>query len=344
LGVYLNNLFNSITYPLLANKACAMPVVLSIATIYPAGNSLQFYCFMEETKMAHQIDDARAPIPPNSTRFMHQLRAFIRIRNLSYKTEKTYCQWIKRFIKYHHLLHPEKMGPQHVEQFLHHLVVVENVRVSTQRTALNSLAFLYNKFLEQPLGELTITLSRVPKKVPSVFSKREALLVIGYLGAPWLLATSLMFGAGLRTGEVIALRISDVDFELSTIMVRNGKGNKQRRTLLPEPLIPSLKHQISISESLHKSDLQNGHGGVYIPSANARRSDLATRKLGWQYLLPSSKLMFDQTTNALRRHHVYDRSLQRKVKQALLRSGINKKAVIRSGTPLLLTCWNRGLK
>ena len=119
------------------------------------------------------IDDSRAPLPPNSTKFMPKLRTFIRARNLAYKTEKTYCQWIKRYIKYHHLQHPHEMDGRHVEQFLHHLSVVEGVSISTQRTALNSLAFLYNQFLQEPLGKLNITPSRVPKKIPSVFSRKE---------------------------------------------------------------------------------------------------------------------------------------------------------------------------
>jgi integron integrase len=281
---------------------------------------------MEETNMPSPIEETRPPIPNGSKRFMHRLRASIRARNLAFKTEKTYCQWIKRYIKYHRLQRPEKMGPLHVEQFLHHLAVVEDCSVSTQRTALNSLAFLYNQFLAQPLGQLSYTPSRAPTKVPSVFSKREAALVLSHLPCPFQLAASLMYGAGFRTNEVTSLRIQDIDFDLHTILVRNGKGGKQRRTLLPDKLVPALENQIFTVNALHQSDLQNGFGEAYTHGAHNRQSKLQARSLGWQYLFPSGKLMFDQVSKSLRRHHFSDRSLQRHVKRAISRSGVTKQA------------------
>ena len=215
------------------------------------------------------IKDSRAPLPPDSSKFMPSLRAFIRARNLAYKTEKTYCQWIKRYIKYHKFTHPQDMDGRHVEQFLHHLAVVEYVAVSTQRTALNSLAFLYNKFLGQPLGVLNITPSRVPKKVPSVFSVNEANTVISHLSNPRQLAASLIYGSGLRTNETISLRVRDIDFGRSAICVRNGKGNKDRYTLLPGSLLGALKDQIKIVRSVHNADLKNGFGEALLTGAHA---------------------------------------------------------------------------
>ena len=272
------------------------------------------------------IEDIRSPIPRNSPRFMHQLRAFIRLRNLALKTEQTYCQWIKRYIKYHQFKHPKDMGDKHVEQFLHHLAVVDNVAISTQRTALNAMAFLYNQFLQQPLGDLNITPSRVPKKVPNVFSASEAFDVIKRLTNPWGLAASLMYGAGLRVNEVVSLRVNSLDFDRKTILVQNGKGNKERYTLLPDIAVPALQRQLAHVESLLSADQARGVGGVFISGLMARQSSSAAYEFGWQFLFPSTKLMLDEENHTLRRHHIYGRSLQRKVKQAIQNAGINKRA------------------
>lgn len=272
------------------------------------------------------IEDSRAPLPSNSSKFMPKLRSFIRAKNLAYKTEKTYCQWIKRYIKYHRLTHPGELDGRHVEQFLHHLAVVDSVSISTQRTALNSLAFLYNQFLDQPLGKLNITPSRVPRKIPSVFSKREAAAVISHLSSPWNLAASLMYGSGLRTNEVLSLRVSDIDFERLVIAVMNGKGNKDRYALLPHILTSRLKDHIKLVKSIHTADLKNGLGETILPGARTLTNSLLAKEFGSQFLFPSSRLMYDLSAKKPRRHHIYDRSLQRQVKQAILNAGINKRA------------------
>lgn len=273
-------------------------------------------------------DDVRRPLPANSQKFMHQLRAFIRARNLAYKTEQTYCYWVKRYIKYHRLRHPKAMHAQHVEQFLHHLAVVETCGKSTQRTALNALAFLYNKFLRRPLGQLNVTPSRAPKRVPSVFSKREAGLVISLLNEPWKLAAGLMYGSGLRVGEVISLQIGDIDFEVAAITVRNGKGSKDRRTLLPMSLLKDLKTQIAVAKSVHHADRSRGFNSATKAASSAGSGlELASKSdIGAHFLFPSAKLMFDERIGAPLRSHIYDRSLQRNVKQAIHLSGINKRA------------------
>jgi len=166
------------------------------------------------------MEDLPRRIPGKPERFMDTLRTFIRSRNLAYKTEKTYCFWIKRYIRFHRLKHPQTLTPNHVEQFLHHLVVVDNVSVNTQKTALNALAFLYNKFLETPLGPLKITHAKVSRRVPVVFSHREAKTVIQHLRPPWKLMAQIMYGSGLRISETITLRIKDIDFDQNMIIVR----------------------------------------------------------------------------------------------------------------------------
>jgi len=257
------------------------------------------------------INNIRPNLPRKPQRFMDKLRAFIRSKNLAYKTEKTYCFWIKRYIKYHNLQSPHKLSDQHVEQFLHHLAIVENVGVGTQKTALNALAFLYNQFLEQPLGSLNITKAKVQRRIPSVFSHREAQSVIQQLTSPYSLMAKLMYGSGLRTSEVISLRVKDIDFEHQMIIVRYGKGNKDRRTVLPESLCELLKQQIKRVALLHKEDTTQGFGEVYLPFALARKYPSAAKELAWQYLFPSTKLSTDPRSKRIRRHHVYDRSLQR---------------------------------
>ncbi|NNM14587.1 MAG: integron integrase [Gammaproteobacteria bacterium] len=272
------------------------------------------------------MDDVRQNLPTHPKRFMHRLRAYIRSRNLAYKTEKTYCHWIKRYIRFHNMQQPKQMGKAHVEQFLHHLAVVDQVSVGTQKTALNAIAFLYNKFLEQPLENLNITKAKVSKRIPTVFSHSEAVSVIEHTPHPWKLMVKLMYGSGLRTSEVITLRLKDIDFNRQMIVVRSGKGNKDRRTVLPDSLVDDLHDQISHVTKTHASDLDNGHGSVYLPNALARKYPSAPTDLAWQYLFPSHKLSMDPRSKIIRRHHVYDRSLQKNVKTAIRKARITKHA------------------
>lgn len=272
------------------------------------------------------ISDIRPNLPLKPHKFMDRLRAFIRAKNLAYKTEKTYCFWIKRYIKYHNLQKPEQLSDRHVEQFLHHLAVVENVSIGTQKAALNAIAFLYNQFMQQPLGKLNITHATVKRRVPTVFSHKEAQDVIRNLSSPWSLMARLMYGSGLRTKEVISLRIKDIDFDHEMIVVRHGKGNKDRRTVLPESLFEHLKQQIQQVKVQHREDLQHGFGEVYMPFALSKKYPHAAKELAWQYLFPSQKLATDPRSGKIRRHHVYDRSLQRNVKRAIRKAQVTKHA------------------
>jgi site-specific recombinase XerD len=227
------------------------------------------------------ILDVPPKLPENPTRFMDQLRSLIRSRNLAYKTEQTYCHWIKRFIRFHGMQHPSTCATKEVEQFLSHLAVQRNSSISTQRTALNAIVFLFREFLQQPLDELSFELARKPRRLPTVFTHDEAKAVISNLEGASQLVARLMYGSGLRINEVLRLRVKDIDFGMQQIIVRSGKGNKDRTTLLPESLLEPLELQIELCLVQHKQDLASGHGEVYMPSAlNRKFPEAAIREAG----------------------------------------------------------------
>lgn len=272
------------------------------------------------------ILDVPPRLPENPTRFMDRLRALIRSRNMAYKTEQTYCHWIKRFIRFHGMQHPSACSAKEVEQFLSHLAVQRNSSISTQRTALNALVFLFREFMGQPLEELTFELARKPRRLPTVFTHEEVRSVISHLQDESQLVARLMYGSGLRINEALRLRVKDVDFGMQKIIVRSGKGNKDRATLLPDSLIEPLKRQMEICLALHRKDLAQGHGEVYMPAALNRKYTSAGREPAWQYLFPAAKLSADPRSGVLRRHHLMDRSVQRAIGSAIRKAGIYKQA------------------
>jgi len=272
------------------------------------------------------ILDVPPKLPDVPTRFMDRLRALIRSRNMAYKTEQTYCHWIKRFIRFHGMQHPSACSAKEVEQFLPHLAVQRNSSISTQRTALNAIVFLFREFLEQPLEELSFELARKPRRLPTVLTHDEVRAIIGNLRDESQLVARLMYGSGLRINEALRLRIKDVDFGMQQIIVRSGKGNKDRVTLLPDSLIEPLGLQVGICLALHRKDLAQGHGEVYMPAALDRKYPSAGREPAWQYLFPAAKLSVDPRSGVLRRHHLLDRSIQRAISSAIRKAGIYKQA------------------
>lgn len=270
--------------------------------------------------------DVPPPIPAKPTRFTDQLRAFIRSRGLAYKTEKTYLFWTLRFIRFHNKRHPRTMGAPEVEEFLSYLAVHRSSSINTQRTALNALVFLYREFLGQDLGQLSFGQARTGRRLPTVFSADEAARVIAAMEGEYKLMTQLMYGSGLRVSECIRLRVKDVDFDMNALIVRDGKGSKDRSTVLPQSLIGPLRHQIRLVELLHQQDLADGYGEVYLPNALALKYPKAATDMAWQYLFPARNLSVDPRSGKRRRHHVMDRALQRAVKSAIRRAGITKHA------------------
>lgn len=272
------------------------------------------------------MDDIRPPLPEQPTRFMDQLRVFIRSKQLAYTTEKSYCAWVVSFILFHNKRHPSTMGAPEVDAFLSHLAVTKNNAINTQKTALNALVFMYHQFLNKQLGKLNFTPSSRPRIIPSVFTHDEAMSIINKLDGSYQLLAGLMYGSGLRVMEAVRLRAQDIDFANDCILIREAKGMKSRRTLLPKTLTLKLKNQIEYALALHQKDLGEGFGEVYLPNALSQKYTNAAKAPAWQYIFPSHKLSIDPRSNIKRRHHISEKHLQRIVKAAIDQSSILKKS------------------
>lgn len=270
--------------------------------------------------------DIPPPIPNPPLRFMDQFRAFIRGRNLAYQTEKTYTHWVRRYILFHGKQHPSTLTEPDIEKFLSHLAVQRSSSINTQRTALNALIFLYREFLGVSLDSLQFESARKPRKLPTVFTHEEALALIDGLKGMNQLVARLMYGAGLRVNEALRLRVKDIDFGMQQIVVRSGKGNKDRTTLLPESLVQPLRLQINYVLALHEKDLAEGFGEVYLPFALARKYPSAPSDPAWQYLFPAPRLSIDPRSGKCRRHHLLAHTVQRAVSQAIRSASIHKHA------------------
>ena len=269
-----------------------------------------------------KVPENRVLIPSKPKKFVHRLRAFIRQHNLSYRTEKAYVNWIKRLIKFHGMKHPEKMNSSDIEKFLNHQSIVLHVSINTQKSALNAFNFVFNRFLQRPLGLLSICYARKGRKLPSIFSHKEALCIIEQLEQPWRLITQLMYGSGLRISEVIALRIQDINFDDRVISINNAKGNKDRRSILPIEAIEPLRIQFDVVRQQHNHDLTKGHGVTFLIKQD--QSKTSSTNYSCQFIFPAKKLVFDSESQIEVRYHVSDKSVQRQVKGAIHRSGVPK--------------------
>lgn len=270
-----------------------------------------------------KIPENRVLIPNKPNKFIHRLRAFIRARNLSYRTEKAYVSWTKRLIKFHGMKHPETMGSIHIEKFLNHQSIDLDSSKNTQKAALNAFSFVFNQFLQRPLGQLTIVNANRGRKLPSVFSHSEAVAIIKQLEPPWRLITQLMYGSGLRVSEVISLRVQDINFDDFVISINNAKGQKDRRSLLPKETIKALKLQLDVARQYHNIDLARGLGFVYLTKGDNVK--VRSTNFSLQYLFPARVLSFDIASQTEVRYHVSDKSVQRQVKFAIKRSAVTKE-------------------
>ena len=260
-------------------------------------------------------------------RLLDQIRARCRLRHYSIRTERAYVSWARRFILANGRRHPRDMGVVEVEAFLSTLATRDDVAASTQNQALSALLFLYREVLgiELPWMESVVRAKR-PQKVPVVLSHDEVARLLAVLdGQPWLMA-GLLYGAGIRLMECVRLRVQDVDFGRREILVRNGKGGKDRRVPLPQRLHERLREQVDRVGLQHQADLLAGRGEVYLPHALSRKYPNAARELGWQYVFPSPRHSVDPRSGASRRHHLDEATLQRAVKAARVRAGIHKPA------------------
>ena len=260
-------------------------------------------------------------------RLLDQVRETVRRKHYSLRTEAAYIDWIKRYIFFHHKRHPAEMGAPEIEQFLNHLAVDKRVAAGTQNQALSALVFLYHEVLRQEFEWLeNLERAKRPIRLPVVLTETEVRAVLAHLdGRNWLMA-SLLYGAGLRLMECLRLRVKDVDFEYRQITIRDGKGNKDRRTMLPETSIGPLRNQLERAKALHQQDLAAGFGEAYLPFALDRKYRSAGKLWSWQYVFPATKRSRDPRTGVERRHHVDEKSLQRAVKLAVRAAGLAKHA------------------
>jgi integron integrase len=260
-------------------------------------------------------------------KLLDQVRGKIRLKHYSIRTEQAYTDWIKRFILHFGKRHPSELGAAEVEQFLTHLAVEGKVAASTQNQAKSALLFLYREVLELELPWLdNVERAKAPKRLPVVLNRDEVQAILSRLsGTHWLIA-SLLYGSGMRILECLRLRVKDVDFKRREILIRDGKGFKDRVTMLPVALAATLTAHVAKVRELHQADLKQGYGAVYLPDALARKYPNAAREWGWQYVFPSSKLSVDPRGDETRRHHVQDQAVQRVVKQAARDAGLVKLA------------------
>ena len=261
------------------------------------------------------------------SKFLDHVREVIRTNHFSYSTEKTYIGWIYRFIIFHNKRHPEEMGGKEIAEFLTYLAVERKVSASTQNQALNALVFLHKKVLKIPLDDFDFKHARIGKRLPVVFSRDEAQDVLSNLHGKFNLMASLLYGSGLRLTECLKLRIKDIDFKLNEIIVRAGKGDNDRRTILPSLLIPQLKRQIEKAKiKLEENMLVKEFTGASIPEALERKYPNASKELSWQYISPSRKPAIGPRSGKLKQHFRHESFLQKEVKNAIRKTQITKNA------------------
>ncbi len=270
-----------------------------------------------------------SPAPPSGRqpKLLDRLREALRARHYSRRTEQSYCHWVKRFIFFHHVRHPAEMAEREIKAFLTHVALQEQVSAPTQTQALSALLFLYRYVLGRSLGDLgTVIRARKPHRVPVVLTRQEVKALLGHLdGDKWLMA-SLMYGAGLRLMECLCLRIHDLDLAQNQITVWDGKGFKDRITMLPEAVKGPLATHLERVKRLHQRDLADGHGRVVLPYALARKYPNAPAEWGWQFLFPQEHRWVNTQTGVQGRHHTDESIIQRAVKIAARQAGIVKHA------------------
>lgn len=258
---------------------------------------------------------------------MDRLREALRSRHYSRRTEQAYCYWVKRFIFFNNVTHPSQMAEPEINAFLTHLAVREKVSASTQNQALSALLFLYRNVLDRQIGDLgEVIRARRPKRLPVVMTRDEAKSVLEHLsGDKWLMA-SLMYGAGLRLMECLRLRVQDIDFSRNEIMVRDGKGAKDRVTMLPESLEKPLRDHLREVKAIHEQDLADGWGRVKMPDALDRKYPSAPADWRWQWVFPQARRWRNAKTGQQGRHHIDEALVQRAVRDAVARAGLTKRA------------------
>jgi len=253
------------------------------------------------------------------------VRERIRSRHYSLRTERAYLDWIRRFIVFHDKRHPSELSAPDVERFLTHLAVDRHVASSTQNQALAAILFLYREVLEIDLPWIeNVVRARMPVRVPVVLPRADVQRLLDQLDGEFHLIAQLLYGSGLRLTEALRLRVKDIDFEYSQVVVRDGKNRKDRVTILPDGVVPSLRLHLRRVAEQHERAVALGFSGVELPDALERKYPKALSDLGWQYVFPADRPSRDPRTGAMRRHHIHETSVQRAIRQAARRAGITK--------------------
>ncbi len=262
------------------------------------------------------------------TSLLEEMRNLLRRYGYAYSTEQAYCDWVKRFVKYHDIQSRDALfldAEQKVEQFLTHLAVNKNVAPSTQNQAFNALVFLYSKVLNAPLEGVSASRSRKEPRIPVVLTKEEVADILTLLEGTTGLIVKLLYAGGLRISEAVRLRVQDVDFGFKQITIRDGKGKKDRVTPLANNIIVPLQLHLKKVILVHQQDLNIGLGSVHLPYALAKKYPNADKEIGWQYVFPSRRIAVDPRTGIERRHHIDQSVVNKAIKRAVKQCGITKK-------------------
>ena len=260
-------------------------------------------------------------------KLLDRMRDAVRLKNYSYRTEKSYVRWVKRYILFHQKRHPQDMGKDEIKAFITHLAVEGNVAASTQNQALSALLFLYAEVLNKPIDYVDVTWAKKPTRLPVVLTKEEVKAVIHQLSGTMRLIVQLLYGGGLRLTECLRLRVQDIDFGQNLLIVRDGKGKKDRSTTLPTVTILPLKSHLQKIKQLHHNDLQRGFGRAPLPTALAKKYPNAETEWLWQFVFPSTKLSKNPRGDSqqLYRYHLHESTIQRAVRQAAKETNIAKR-------------------
>lgn len=263
---------------------------------------------------------------PKPGKLMAQVRETLRFYHYSYSTEKSYIQWILRYIRFNDRRHPNEMGKPEIERFLSHLAINRNVAAATQNQALNAILFLYKSVLKSPIdAEIRARRASKPKQLPVVLSQEEIASLLQHLEGTALLMVQLMYAAGLRVTELHRLRVQDFDFDRDQLYIPAAKGGKGRTSLFPKMLHTSMRAQLDRVKRLHEQDLKNGYGEVSLPNALSRKYPNAGKSLGWQYAFPSTTLSADPRSGLLQRFHLHPSAIRKHINRAKTETGITKR-------------------
>ena len=268
----------------------------------------------------------KSKFKPQSTRLMDQVREVLRYHHYSIRTEQAYVKWILSFIRFNNKRHPQELGKLEIEAFLSDMAVNKNYAASSQSLAMNSIVFLYKQVLDLPIADdLAPIRSKKPVRLPVVLSQSETSSLISAMTGVTAILAKLMYGGGLRVLEVLRLRVQDIDFSNGYLIIRDGKGGNDRTTLLAKSLVADLQAHLLETKALFDLDRENNIAGVYLPNALDEKYPNAGVTWGWQYVFPSKTLSKDPTTGIIRRHHLNESVIQKSIRSAKNKIGVDKR-------------------